>query len=144
MTKAEEAVALLKQGYGCAQAVFTVFAPDFGLDRDTALRISQGFGAGMSCTDNICGALSGATMVIGLRYGSARADDPATRDKTFAKTLELLKEFKNLHGSVDCTDLLGYNLSDSQQLAEALNNKVMPMRCPALVMDAVKLVEKVV
>jgi hypothetical protein len=45
---------------------------------------------------------------------------------------------------VDCTDLLGYNLSDPQQLAEALNNKVMPKRCPALVMDAVKLVEKVV
>jgi hypothetical protein len=46
---------LLIQGYGCAQAVFTVFAPDFGVDRDTTLRISQGFSAGMSCTDNICG-----------------------------------------------------------------------------------------
>ena len=46
MTKADEAVALFQQGFTCSQAVLSVFAKDFGLDRDTTLRISQGFGAG--------------------------------------------------------------------------------------------------
>jgi hypothetical protein len=57
MTKADEAVALFQPGFTCSQAVLSVFAKDFGLDRDTALRISQGFGAGIARTGDICGAL---------------------------------------------------------------------------------------
>jgi len=55
MTKADEAVALFQQGFTCSQAVLSVFADDFGLDRDLALRISQGFGAGIAYTDDVCG-----------------------------------------------------------------------------------------
>ena len=91
MAKAEEAVALFQQGFNCSQAVLSVFAPDFGLDRDMARRISQGFGAGIARTDDICGALSGAIMVIGLRYGSIRADDTAAKEKTYAAVDECLQ-----------------------------------------------------
>jgi C_GCAxxG_C_C family probable redox protein len=94
MTKAEDADALFQQGFSCSQAVLSVFAQDFGLDRDLALRISQGFGAGIASTDGICGALSGAIMVIGLRYGRIRADDIAAKEKTYAVVREFLQEFK--------------------------------------------------
>jgi hypothetical protein len=57
MTKAEDAVALFQQGFNCAQAVLSVFAQDFGFDRDVARRISQGFCAGIGRTDNTCGFL---------------------------------------------------------------------------------------
>ncbi|MGD0172749.1 MAG: C-GCAxxG-C-C family protein [Halobacteriota archaeon] len=142
MTKAEDAIVLAKQGFGCSQIVFSAFAPDLGIDRDTALRLSQGFVGGMSQTDNICGALSGGIMVIGLRYASPRADDIEAKGKTVAAVNEFLQEFKKLHGSINCTDLLGYNLSDLQERAEGKKN--IPMRCPPLVLDAVKLVEKLV
>jgi hypothetical protein len=56
MTKAEEAVALFQQGLNGAQAVLSVFAPDLELDRDMARQISQGFGAGIARTDDICGS----------------------------------------------------------------------------------------
>ena len=144
MTKADEAVALFQQGFTCSQAVLSVFAQEFGLDRDLALRISQGFGAGITYTDDICGALSSAIMVIGLRYGRIRADDVAAKEKTYAVVGEFLKEFKARHGSIACTGLLGYNLSDPQQVAEVKKNKVVMARCPAFVRDAVKLVEKAV
>ncbi|MFZ0925607.1 MAG: C-GCAxxG-C-C family protein [Halobacteriota archaeon] len=144
MTKANDAVTLFQEGFTCSQAVLSVFAEDFGLDRDLALRISQGFGAGIAYTDDICGALSGAVMVIGLRYGRIRADDTAAKEKTYAVVREFLREFKSRHGSVACTGLLGYNLSDPQQVAEVKKNKVVMARCPAFVRDAVKLVEKVV
>jgi C_GCAxxG_C_C family probable redox protein len=143
MTKAEEAVALFQPGFNCAQAVLSVFAPDFGLGRDMARWISQGFGAGIARTGDICGALSGAIMVIGLHYGGIRADDAAVKEKTYAVVAEFLREFKTLHGSVACTNLLGYNLSDPQQFAEAKTHKVAMERCPTFVRDAVKLVEKV-
>jgi C_GCAxxG_C_C family probable redox protein len=141
MAKAEDAVALFQQGFTCSQALLSVFAQDFGLDRDMALRISQGFGAGIAYTDDTCGAVSGAIMVIGLRYGRIRADDIVAKEKTYTVVREFLREFKKRNGSVDCTGLLGYNLSDPQQVAEVKKNKVVMARCPAFVRDAVKLVE---
>jgi len=141
MAKAEDAVALFQQGFTCSQAVLSVFAQDFGLERDMALRISQGFGAGIAYTDDTCGAVSGAIMVIGLRYGRIRADDIVAKEKTYAVVREFLREFKKRNGSVDCTGLLGYDLSDPQQVAEVKKNKVVMARCPAFVRDAVKLVE---
>ncbi len=144
MTNADEAVALFQQGFTCSQAVLSVFADDFGLDRDLALRISQGFGAGIAYRGDMCGALAGAIMVIGLRPGRIRADDTAAKEKTYAVVNEFLREFETSHGSVTCTGLLGYNLSDPQQVAEVKKNKVVMARCPALVRDAVRLVEKVV
>jgi len=141
MTKAKDAVALFQQGFNCTQSILSVFAPDFGLDRDMAPRISQGFGAGMGRTDNICGSLSGAIMVIGLRYGGIRPDDNAAKEKTYAVVREFLQEFKTLNGSVACTDLLGYNLSDPKQFADAKTHKVAMERCPTYIQDAVELVE---
>ncbi len=60
MKKADKAVDLLSGDFNCLQAVLLVFAPNFGLDRNTALCIAQGFGAGIARTDDICGAVSGA------------------------------------------------------------------------------------
>jgi C_GCAxxG_C_C family probable redox protein len=144
MSKADEAVTLFQHGFSCSQAVLSVFAQDFGLDRDLALRISQGFGAGIAYTDDICGALSGAIMVIGLRYGRIKAEDKIAKEKTYAVVGEFLKQFKQRSGLLECTDLLGYNLSDQQQVAEAKKNKVVMARCPAFVRDAVELVEKLI
>ena len=141
MTKAEDAVALFQQGFNCTQSILSIFAPDFGLDRDEARRISQGFGAGMGRTDNICGSLSAAIMVIGMRYGGVRADDIAAKEKTYAVVGEFLREFKARHGSLACTDLLGYNLSDLQQFSDAKTHKVAMERCPAFIRDAVEFVE---
>jgi C_GCAxxG_C_C family probable redox protein len=143
MTKAEEAVILFHQGFNCAQAVLSVFAPDLGLDLDTALKVSQGFGAGIGRSDEICGSLSGAIMAIGLRYGAIRGDDAAAKEKTYAVVHEFVEGFKTRHGSVACTDLIGYNLSDPQQYAEAKTRRAATERCPAFVRDAVTLVEKV-
>ncbi len=141
MTRADDAVALFNQGFNCTQAVLSVFAESFGLDRDTARRIAQGFGAGVSRTDDMCGAVSGAVMVLGLRYGGARAEDTEAKEKTYAMVADFVHRFKRLHGSIDCTDLVGYNLSDPRQHAEA--KKVVPIRCPIFVSDAVTLLESV-
>ena len=144
MSKADDAVALFQQGFSCSQAVLSVFAQDFGLDRDLALRISQGFGAGIAYTDDLCGAVSGAIMVIGLRYGRITLEDKTAKEKTYAVVDDFLKQFEQRDGSVRCTGLLGYNLSDPQQVAQAKKNKVVMARCPAHVRDAVEIVEKLI
>ena len=94
MEKAEQAVALFQQGFNCAQCVLSVFAPDFGIDRDTACRISQGFGAGIARSDDNCGSLAGAIMVIGLRYGGITADDVAAKEKPMRWSVSFCRNFK--------------------------------------------------
>jgi len=141
MTKADEAVALFSQGFNCAQALLSVYAPDYGLDRDTALRLAQGFGAGIARTDNLCGQVSSPVMILGLRYGGTQAADTAAREKTFQAVGEFIREFVKRNGTVDCTGLLGYNLSDPQQAAEAKERKVMPARCPGFIRDAVEILD---
>jgi C_GCAxxG_C_C family probable redox protein len=144
MTRGDDAVGLFRQGFSCSQAVLGVFAKDFGLDKTTAFRISQGFGAGIAYTDDICGAVSGAVMVIGLRYGRTKASDLAARDKTYAVVTEFLKEFDKRNGSVICTDLIGYNLSVADQAAEAKEKNAFASRCPAFIRSAVEILEGLV
>ena len=142
-SRADEAEELFRTGFSCSQAVLAVFAKDFSLDRDIALKVSQGFGGGISHTDDICGAASGAVMVIGLRYGRTKAADIAAKDRTYAVVQEFLRQFAQRHGGKrTCTGLLGYNLSDPTQSAEAKRVKVTQAKCPGFVRDAVELVEK--
>jgi C_GCAxxG_C_C family probable redox protein len=142
-SRADEAEALFREGFSCSQAVLAVFAGDFGLDRDIAIKIAQGFGGGISLTDDICGALSGAVMVIGLRYGRTKAEDIAAKDRTYEAVRKFLLQFKERHnGEMSCTGLVGFNLSDPAQFAAAKEQKVVRERCPSFVRDAVELVEK--
>jgi len=97
MTKAEDAVALFQQGFNCTQSILSVFAADFGLDRHKARRISQGFGAGMGRTDNICGSLSAAIMLIG--YGTAAYDRRILQRKK-KPTQGSVNFYKNLRRSM--------------------------------------------
>ncbi|MFZ1021339.1 MAG: C-GCAxxG-C-C family protein [Halobacteriota archaeon] len=83
-------------------------------------------------------------MVIGLRYGRITAKDKAAKEKTYAVVGEFLRQFKLRNGSVKCTGLLGYNLADPQQVAEAKKNKVVMALCPAFVRDAVEIIEKLI
>ncbi len=139
MTKADDAVALFNQGFNCSQAVLSAFAADFALKVGAARRIAQGFGAGVGRSDEMCGAVSGAIMVLGLRCGGIRADDSDARETTYTAVADFLQRFTKLHGSIECTTLLGYNLSDPQQRVEA--KKIVPARCPMFVSDAVTLLE---
>ena len=80
-------------------------------------------------------------MILGLRYGGTQAEDTAAREKTFQVVGEFIREFTKRNGAVDGTSLLGYNLSDPHQAAEAKERKVMPARCPGFIRDAVEILE---
>lgn len=116
---------------------------DLGLDPDTAKKIGCGFGAGISKTGNICGAVSGAIMVIGLKYGKTIKGDDAATEKSRALTREFMREFTTRYGSVNCTELLGSNLSNPEDDARARESKLFVSKCPELVAGAVAILEKI-
>jgi C_GCAxxG_C_C family probable redox protein len=125
----------------CAQAVLTAFGEDFGLERNLALQLAQGFGGGMGHTGRTCGAVSGAYLTLGLSQKITSGNPRENTDKTYALMAEFDRKFKSLHGSLNCTELTGYDLSLSGQLAEAREKQVFATKCPNFVRDAVNIVE---
>ncbi len=105
-TRADAAVAKFSEGYNCAQSVLWAFCEDLGLDADTALRVACGFGGGMGRRQEVCGAVSGAIMAIGLKHGRGEGEDRAVTDAAYAKVRELMALFEARLGSYVCRDLL--------------------------------------
>ena len=143
MTKSDDALEDFKNGFTCSSVVFSAFSGELGLDCETAKKIACGYGAGISGTGNICGAVSGAIMVIGLKYGKIKSGDDAATEKTRALVRKFIHEFTQRNGSINCTELLGYNLSKPAEYEKARENKLFVTKCPALVRDAVLVLEKI-
>jgi C_GCAxxG_C_C family probable redox protein len=143
MKKSDAALASFNQGITCSSAVFSAFSEELGLGDKTAKKIGCGFGAGISRTGNICGAVSGAIMVIGLKYGKAEQGDDKATEITRALTREFINEFTQKNGSVNCTELLGYNLSNQDEYEAASREKLFKTKCPECVRDAAAILEKI-
>jgi len=142
MDKASEAFEILAaQRMNCAQAVLSVFCQDFGLDRTQALCLAQAFGGGMGRSGSICGAVTGAYMVLGLSQ-KISADKPrASLERTYEMVREFQRKFEVIHGSVMCRQLIDFDLNNPESLAAARAKKVFTNVCPRFVADAVCIVE---
>jgi len=140
-TRGDDAAELFRNGWSCSQAVCSAFAKDFDIDEKTALRLSCGLGGGMGHTGNTCGAVSAALMVIGMKYGRTSLDDSASKEKTYEVAHRFIEEFRRRNGSVNCTELLGHDLSDPDELAAARKENVFKTTCPKFVRDAGEILE---
>ena len=115
--------ALAAFGLGCAQHVFGEFAPQFGIDRQTALRIASLFGSGMF-EGASCGAVVGALMAIGLKYGQGDDPDPEKQEILLQKGAEFKKRYAERYGSCVCKEILGHKIPEELEQIEAENKFV--------------------
>ncbi len=106
-THAEKAVELFGTGLSCSQAVFAAFAPDFGMDEKTALKVSAALGGGVGRLREVCGTVTGAGLVIGLRYGNESGEDRDAKKKTYEVMQAFAAKFREANGSIVCRELLG-------------------------------------
>jgi C_GCAxxG_C_C family probable redox protein len=133
------------RGYGCAQAVLAAYAPDYGLSEELALRLSTGFGSGMGRMCKTCGALTGAFMVIGLKYGKVVTDGTkygTDTETTYRMVAELAKKFEEKNGTQECRELIGYDLSDPAERARVIELGLFKTTCGKAILDAVDLLEE--
>ena len=105
--RSEKAVALMKDGYNCAQAVACVFAEEAGADEAMIFRMAEGFGSGMGTMQGVCGALVGAVMLAGLSRSTAHLEHPDSKPQTAALARTLMKAFEQEAGAIYCKDLKG-------------------------------------
>lgn len=102
--KAEE---LFLQGYNCAQSVTAAFADIYGIDFETALKISAGFGAGIGRMRETCGAACGMFILAGLEKGSLVGGDQKQKGDCYKLVQELAEKYKKNNGSLICAEILG-------------------------------------
>lgn len=144
MTKTEKAVELFKQGFNCSQAVLSAYAKDFGLDEKLLLKIATPFGGGMGRLGRTCGAVTGAFMVLGLKYGRATLEDEQAKETTYKMVQEFTEQFEALHGSIECRELLGYDLKDPADVKIIKEKNLLSTICSNLVNDAMLILEKMI
>jgi len=140
MTPAERAVSLFQEGFNCSQSVLAAWCSRFGLDEETALKMAGGLGGGVGRTGGICGALTGAILVLGLRYGTADPKDKNTKYDLYRKTQTLMEQFKANADSLYCRQLLGFDLSTPEGLAASKRPGAFE-ECPQFVRLAAELLE---
>ena len=139
--KQQEAEQCFGSGYNCSQSVLSVFSKEFGIDKNTALKLAAGFGGGMK-KGEVCGAVTGALMVIGLKYGTSENTNEEAKQNASEKLLTFQKKFVNRNGSLLCKTLLGYNLSVEEELKIIEEKGLFKSICPNLVKHSVAVIEE--
>lgn len=129
--------------YLCSQAVLAAFADELDLTEKQALKVGACFGSGM-CKGEVCGACSGALMVIGMKYGQCEPDDSDSRLKTNELTRKFLEQFREENGSYICNELLGCDLATPEGVEYAREHKLFTEFCPEMVVSAAKIVEQLI
>ncbi len=100
------AMELFREGYNCAQSVLIAFSDVTGLDRELAGKLASSFGGGLGRMREVCGAVSGAAMVLGIVGGYFDPTDLEAKKAHYHLIQEFARRFKEQNGSIVCRELL--------------------------------------
>ncbi|UCG68951.1 MAG: C_GCAxxG_C_C family protein [Thermoplasmata archaeon] len=141
-SKVEDATKYFEGDLNCCQSMIMTYGPDYGLSKDTGIRLGTGFAGGMARHGEVCGAVTGAIMIIGLKFGMKEEDDSQARDKTYELVKEFLDRFKTKHESIRCRDLLECDIGTPEGRALANEKGLFKTLCPKLVKSAAEILEE--
>lgn len=143
MSKGDIAKQNFLNGYNCSQAVLLAFCEDFGLEKETALKISEPFGGGMGRMREVCGTVTGMFMVLGLAMGNSDAKDGSTKKNVYKSVQELAEKFKQDNGSIICRELLGLQKANKESYvpSERTTEYYKKRPCPELCKYAADILE---
>ena len=134
----EIAIARFRQNFNCAQSVFVAFAPQLGMDESQALKLASPFGGGVARRGQICGAVTGALMALGLAQG---AETPAGKEGAYRLGEKFLQRFESRHATILCRELLDCDISTPEGLQQAREKGAFTALCPLFVRDAAEIVQ---
>lgn len=125
-------------GFDCSQVVAEYFAEDMGLSVEDARKVAACFGGGCG-KGGTCGAVVGAMMAIGMKYGQYDADHMEQKDVMQQKQGAFFDAFAEVHGSSLCRDLLGHDISKPGEFEKVLEEGTMMTLCPRIVSESIRM-----
>ena len=141
MNRSEQAKELFLSGYNCAQSVVLSFADDLKFSKELAQKMAAGFGGGMGKTQETCGAVSGAIMVLGLLKGEEVNNNDELKASAYGAVKDLTRDFVAEYKSTKCRDLIGCDLNTPEGEAKFKDENMMVTICADCVKKAVEIVE---
>lgn len=136
----EQEVKKFNEGYNCAQIVLGSFSQKYGMKQEDAYRIATGFGGGLRCGET-CGAVVGAVLVIGLKYGNENQEEGNTKTLCYQKTVEFTEAFRKKQGSIVCKELLNCDISNPDNMKFAAETGLFKEICPLMIKEAIEILE---
>ena len=145
MNHSEIAKKLFMEGYNCAQSVLCAFDDVTGLDRETSAKLASSFGAGMGRMREVCGAVSGALMVLGIAYGHDDPGDIEAKEKHYALVQDFAARFREKNGSIICRELLsGVEVTPGVKPEARTDAYYKKRPCPELVACAADILDNMI
>ena len=105
----QKAIELFYKRYNCTQAIFIAYSSKFGFNEEDAFKLSYGFGGGIASTENLCGVISAAVMLLSLKYAASNINDIKSKEIAKAKIQEFMSKFNTNHAKLNCRDILREN-----------------------------------
>ena len=143
MTHKDKALEYFEKKFHCSQAVLAAFADECGLTEAQALKLGACLGTGMR-KGEVCGACTGALLVLGSLYGQCNQDDIKSRLLANEVNDKMMDRFAQVCGSYLCNDLLGCDISTSEGVMYAKENRLFSELCPKIVASAVEVLEQII
>lgn len=143
MNHKEKALEYFDKKFHCSQAVLAAFAYECGLTEEQALKLGACFGSGMR-KGEVCGACTGALMVLGALYGQYDKLDAESRLVANEVNDKMMNRFEKVCGAYICNDLLKCDISTKEGVEFALENKLFTEFCPKMVANAVEILEQII
>jgi C_GCAxxG_C_C family probable redox protein len=142
MSGAERAKGKFLSGYNCAQSVAYGVLDRLDAAEDTVLKAACGFGAGMGRKEEVCGAVTGGIMALGLKFGRGVKETREATEKLYPLVRELMNRFEKKHGSFICRRLLdGVDLLTDEGQAKYKARDMHATVCLPCVLSAVEITE---
>ena len=139
----EKALEYFARKFHCSQSVLAAYADLCGLTEEQALKLGACFGSGMR-KGNVCGACTGALMVLGAMYGQYDPADLESRMRANRVNDAMMEGFAAANGTCICNDLLGVDVSTEEGVAEARSRKLFTEYCPKMVASAAEILSKII
>ena len=132
MDYVEKAMEYNRRGFNCSQSVFAAFAQPLGIDEKSAGAIATNLGTGCR-TGNVCGAVSGALMALGLYAGHTTPESNEEKDRAYEVSREFVRRFEAEKGTTVCSELLGGNPSVPEDRKMLRESGKFSRLCPSFV-----------
>lgn len=138
----KKAAELFLEGYNCCQAVFGAFCDVTGLPFDMAMRLSSSLGGGVGRLREVCGALLGGEMVLGILCGYGTPETGKIKAEHYARVQQLAHRFRDARGSYLCRELLGVAGEEAPNPAPRTGEFYKNRPCLKIVENAALLTEQ--
>ena len=138
----EKSKGLFLQGYNCAQAIAGGFCEEVGLDFERAIQIASSFGGGMGGMREVCGAISGAFIILGAKYGYISPTDATSKSNHYKLIRQTGEKFKEKWGTILCRDLMKKLSEEKQEILGDKPEEYKSRPCLVIVEDVANILEE--